>query len=95
MIARQIIKVKYLAMPNLLANEPVFPELLQQDAAANRIASQALDLLRNRSRRSVVQSKLKEIISQLGGVGATERAAAAILALMRQESPVATTPKTH
>jgi lipid-A-disaccharide synthase len=95
LIARQIIKVKYLAMPNLLANEPVFPELLQQDAAPNRIASQALDLLRNTSRRSVVQSKLKEIISQLGGVGATERAAAAILGLMSHELPVATAPKSH
>ncbi|MDB6059739.1 MAG: Lipid-A-disaccharide synthase [Verrucomicrobiales bacterium] len=82
LIARYIIQVKFLAMPNLLANEAVFPELLQQDATAEKIAIEALDLLRNSPRRSQVQSKLKDIISQLGGVGGTERAAAAILKLM-------------
>lgn len=81
-IARRIIKVKYLAMPNLLADEAVFPELLQQDASASGIASEALDLLRNEARRMQVRAKLQQVISQLGGVGATERAASAILKLM-------------
>jgi lipid-A-disaccharide synthase len=81
LIGRHIIKVKYLAMPNLLADEPVFPELLQQDATPEKIASAALDLLQNESRRASVKAKLLQITSQLGGAGATNRAATAILKL--------------
>jgi len=85
LIARFIIQVKFLAMPNLLANEAVFPELLQQDATADRIAAEALDLLRNESRRAGVKAKLTEVISRLGGIGATERAASAVLKLLTSE----------
>ncbi|MGZ4975269.1 MAG: lipid-A-disaccharide synthase, partial [Limisphaerales bacterium] len=84
LIARYLIQVKFLAMPNLLANEAVFPELLQQDATSDRIANEALDLLRNESRRTEVKTKLKQVFSQLGGVGATERAATAILKLVNE-----------
>jgi lipid-A-disaccharide synthase len=82
MIARSIIKVKYLAMPNLLANKEIFPELIQQDATADQIADQALDLLQNPNRRTEMKRKLQNVMTELGGAGATERAANAILRLM-------------
>jgi lipid-A-disaccharide synthase len=82
LIARTIIKVKYLAMPNLLANEVIFPELLQHEATAKRIAIEALDLLRNEQRRTQMKHKLQNVMTELGGPGATERAATAILQLM-------------
>lgn len=85
LIARLIIQVRFLAMPNLLANEAVFPELLQRDATAANIANQALDLLRNETRRTAVKSKLGNVISRLGGVGATERAASAVLKLIDEK----------
>ncbi len=44
-VGRRLIRVKYLAMPNILANEPVFPELIQQDATVENIAREALSLL--------------------------------------------------
>jgi lipid-A-disaccharide synthase len=34
LIARQIVTVKYLSMPNLLADEPLFPEFIQHQATA-------------------------------------------------------------
>lgn len=84
-IARSIIQVKFLAMPNILADQTVFPELLQQDATAARIANEALDLLRNEARRTQVKAQLQQVISKLGGVGATERAASAVLNLIGSE----------
>jgi lipid-A-disaccharide synthase len=83
LIARLVIKVNFLAMPNLLANEPVFPELLQQKATPQRIASEALNLLHDETRRTEIKRKLQTIIAQLGGVGSTERAATAVINLIR------------
>jgi len=81
LIARQIVTVNYLAMPNLLANEPIYPEFIQHQATAANIAGAALELLGDPARRAEIQSKLARVISTLGGPGAAHRAAAAILKL--------------
>jgi lipid-A-disaccharide synthase len=80
-IGRQIVSVKYLAMPNILAGKALFPELVQHEATAQNIAGAALDLLENAGRRGEIRAGLSEVISALGGPGATARAAAAILGL--------------
>jgi lipid-A-disaccharide synthase len=84
-IARRIVKVKYLAMPNLLANEPVFPEFIQGAATAEAIANAALELLTNESRRARVKARLAEIVASLGSPGATRRAAKAIVETLSPE----------
>jgi len=86
-IGRQIVQVKYLAMPNLLANEVVFPEYIQDKATAQNIAKAALALLEDPERCRQIQSRLGEIIATLGGSGATRRAAQALAALL--ENPLA------
>ncbi len=80
-IGRRIITVKYLAMPNLLADEVIFPEFIQQDATPERLAAAALELLRDPARRAAIQKRLAGIIASLGGPGASRRAAEAILSL--------------
>jgi lipid-A-disaccharide synthase len=80
-IARQVVTVNYLAMPNLLANEPLYPEFIQHRATAANLAGAALELLANPARRAEIQSKLARVVSTLGGPGAAHRAAAAILKL--------------
>jgi lipid-A-disaccharide synthase len=81
-IARRIVRVKYLAMPNLLANEAVFPEFIQQAATAENIARESLDLLNNPVRREAIKSKLSKSINSLGGSGSSQRAAQAIVKMM-------------
>ena len=80
-IGRRIITVKYLAMPNLLADDVIFPEFIQNDATPDRLAAAALQLLRDPTGRAAVQKRLAEIIASLGGPGASQRAAKAILSL--------------
>ena len=80
-IGRRIITVKYLAMPNLLADDVIFPEFIQQDATPDRLAAAALELLRDPARRAAIQKRLAGIIASLGGPGASRRAADAILSL--------------
>ena len=82
-IARRIIKVRFLAMPNLLADEVLFPELIQHDATAEKIARESLALLGNPNRRQEIQAKLQSIMTSLGGPGAGQRAARAIASLFQ------------
>src|SRR5882672_8496622 len=64
-IGRRIIQVKYLAMPNLLANEAIFPELIQHHATAENIARAALDLLNDPQRREAIRAKLTRVVGSL------------------------------
>jgi lipid-A-disaccharide synthase len=80
-IGRQIVNVNYLAMPNILAGKALFPELIQHEATPRKIADAALGLIGNPARRGEIRAALNEVISTLGGPGATARAAAAILEL--------------
>ena len=82
MVFKPIINIKYIAMPNLLADEEVFPEFVQHKAKPESIARAALDLLRNAQKRKSTRAKLASIVGSLGGPGAADAAANAILSLL-------------
>jgi lipid-A-disaccharide synthase len=81
-IGKRIVKVRYLAMPNILADEPLFPELIQDAATPESIATETIRLLTDTPRREKIRARLREVILSLGGPGASERAARAILRLL-------------
>ncbi len=89
-VAKRMVRVDHVAMPNLLAKEEIFPEFLQNAATPETIANAALDLLRDEPRRTQIKLKLARVIASLGGVGASRRAARTIVELIRtpQSSPV-------
>jgi lipid-A-disaccharide synthase len=68
-------------MPNLLANEMVFPEFIQDDATAENISREAFALLNSPEHCAEIKSKLAKVVASLGEPGASERAAKAILSL--------------
>ena len=80
-IGKRLIRVKSMTMPNLLANENVFPEFIQYAATPENLARAALELIREPARRDNIRAKLKQIIASLGSPGAGRRAAEAILRL--------------
>jgi lipid-A-disaccharide synthase len=80
-IARRIITVKSLTMPNLLAGETVYPEFVQHDATPENLARATLELLQDESRRIKIKTQLAKIIVSLGESGAAGRAAETILSL--------------
>lgn len=84
-IGKRLIRVKFLAMPNLLAGEAIFPEFIQTAATASNLAQAVLALLDNPARREAVRVKLAGIVRTLGSPGASARAAAAIVSLVRAE----------
>jgi lipid-A-disaccharide synthase len=76
-----IITVKSLTMPNLMADEAVYPEFLAEAATPENVALAALRLLRDEPRRQEIKAKLARVVASLGEPGASRRAAAAILSL--------------
>jgi lipid-A-disaccharide synthase len=81
-VAKRMAKVGFLAMPNLLAGDTIYPEFIQDRARPENIAREALDLLDNEARRHEIRAKLAKVIASLGGPGASERAAKAIVELL-------------
>lgn len=85
-IARRIIQVRHLALPNLLATDPAIPEFLQHNATPEAIASAATALLQSPERRREIRERLSDVVTQLGPPGAAQRAADAILSLLPSAS---------
>lgn len=81
-VGKRLVKVKSLTMPNLLANETLFPEFVQNDATPDNLARAAIELLKDQPRRERIRSRLKDVVASLGGPGASRRAAEAILKIL-------------
>jgi lipid-A-disaccharide synthase len=76
---RLVVKVKYLGMPNLLANKRVVKEFIQHRAKPNAIAKAVLRLMYNNTARNRMISEFDTIIPKLGEGGASKQAAKSIL----------------
>ena len=78
-VGRSFVKVDTFAMVNLIAGTPVVPELIQDDFTAEAVASEVLSLLTDQERATRMRAQLDAVRAQLGGPGASRRAAQAIL----------------
>ncbi|MAD23949.1 MAG: lipid-A-disaccharide synthase [Verrucomicrobiales bacterium] len=78
-IGKILVKVPYMAMPNILAEEEIFPEFLQNEATSDNIAKASLLILKDSTERQKILTGLEHIATQLGEPGATSRAAKHIL----------------
>jgi lipid-A-disaccharide synthase len=76
---RLLLKVKYLGMPNVLADKQIVPEFIQHRARPKDLAKAVAQLLKNPMARDRMISEFDKIAAQLGESGASERAAKAIL----------------
>ena len=80
-VGKRIIHVRFLAMPNLLADREIFPELIQNAATGRQIAQAVLGLWGDAERRKSIQLQLRSVVDSLGSGGASDRAAKAIFSL--------------
>ena len=77
--ARLVVTVKYLGMPNVLANKEVVPEFIQHRAKPAAVA-RAVELLMEDARaREQMISEFDAIMGKIGGPRASENAARAII----------------
>src|SRR5438045_3559708 len=76
--ARLVVSVKYLGMPNVLADKEVVPEFIQHRARPDVIAKTVLQLINNPTARDRMISEFDRIVAKLGEGGASQKAARAI-----------------
>ncbi|MGK7875315.1 MAG: lipid-A-disaccharide synthase [Xenococcaceae cyanobacterium] len=82
-IARKLLKfsIPFMSPPNLVVMKPIVPEFLQEEATAERIVQESLELLFNASRREQTLADYQQMRNSLGEVGVCDRAACEILQL--------------
>ena len=85
-LGKGLLKVDTFAMPNLIAGHRIVPELIQDDFTPERVADEALHLLRDPSRYSTMRNELRSIRQQLGASGGSGRAAEAILGVAQRSA---------
>jgi lipid-A-disaccharide synthase len=75
-LARRLVSVPFIGMPNLIAGRAVVPELLQDDVTAARITTEVERFLDDPAHTTATTRALAEVRHTLGEGGAAERAAA-------------------
>jgi lipid-A-disaccharide synthase len=76
MLAKILVNVPNLSLPNLILGEKLYPELLQKDCTPDAIVRQVLDILEDSNRYDRIRRRLTvELPGHLGSGGAAERAA--------------------
>jgi lipid-A-disaccharide synthase len=82
LVGRLMLKVAHVALVNLLAGRRLVPELLQGNMTPERIASEIRRVWDPGPPREEMLRGLEEVRGRLGGPGAAERAAEAVLELL-------------
>ena len=78
-LARRLVRVDAIGMVNLVAGEPIVPELIQDAFTPDRVAREAASMLTDGDRSVRIREGLARVRARLGGPGASRRAAEAIL----------------
>src|SRR5438477_11843081 len=82
--ARLVVKIKYLGMPNVLANREIVPEFIQHKAQPPAIAAAVARLLTDKSERARMLADFAGLAQKLGRGDASENAADAIITELRR-----------
>ncbi|MFZ0390610.1 MAG: lipid-A-disaccharide synthase, partial [Calditrichia bacterium] len=82
-MARRLVKIKNIALANIVSGKTVVPELIQDAMTAENFAGELQKYLENRNYQKQVRQELKHIRELLGPPGAADRAAREISQLVR------------
>ncbi len=77
-LAKRMVKLPFVSMVNLIANEPVVPELLQNKMTVERLSDKLELLLENGPEQQKMLAGYQKVKAALGRPGAYSRAAIAI-----------------
>jgi lipid-A-disaccharide synthase len=85
-VARHLVRVKYAALPNLIAGRRIVPELIQDEANERRVVQEAGALLRDSGRLGEQREALSDIRPLLGRSGVADRVAKLVVGLQGRRS---------
>jgi len=75
----------YFAMPNIIAQQYIVPELIQNEVNPQRLCKEVMDLHKSKSRQERMKQELAEVRAELGPPGAARRTAQLALALIADQ----------
>ena len=81
-LGRMIVKVPYISLTNLVAEDEVVPEFIQGAVNPRALADEAIRILTDQDRRNRMIGQLAKVREKLGPTGATERTARLALSLV-------------
>jgi len=82
-LRKRSLNISHIGMPNILADERIFAELIGEEASPEAIADLAVDLLMDPARILALKERLNELVTKsLGEPGGVSRAAALLLDLI-------------
>ena len=84
LLAKYLVKIKHVALPNILAGRSIVPELIQNDAIPAHVVAAARNLLAHPDLMAQQQRELHQIHTHLQGAASTN-AATAVLQLLSQD----------
>ena len=79
LIAKKIVKIKYISLGNLIVDRLAFKEFIQNDCNADALVSEIRELIENQERRQKMLNEYAEIRSALGGSGASSAVAKSMI----------------
>jgi lipid-A-disaccharide synthase len=82
LIAKAVIKVKFISLVNLIAGKEVVKELIQDNCTVVRIAEEVKEILHDSPKRERQLQEIKELKNSMQPAGASQRAAEAVLAFL-------------
>ncbi len=85
LIAKALVKIEFLGIVNILARREVVQELIQHEATPEALQQCLGQLLNDRPRRENLSTELREVCGLLGEGGTHDRAASALLGLVRND----------
>jgi lipid-A-disaccharide synthase len=83
-IGRALIRVDHIGLVNLVAEKEIAPELIQKDVHPQRIADEALRILRDPILSRKMSESMGEVCQKLGKPGAAQRAARIVTSLLHE-----------
>lgn len=74
-IGKQLVKLKYISLPNLIMDAPLVKELIQHDFTVKNISDELNKLLHDETYRGKIKEGYSKVEQRLGGEGASARVA--------------------
>jgi len=81
-LGKRLIRIKHVALANIVAGETIAPELIQHDVTAERIAQEVANILGDAGRQEWMRRRFADVRKKLGSPGASARAAAIVLDML-------------
>ncbi len=85
LIARQVVKIKFISLVNLIMDRLVVKELIQKELNRNNLKEELNHLLNDKDYRRIMIHNYSELRQKLGGSGASAKAASVIISFMNKK----------